>query len=234
VARITRKELKTDKFALEVEHTVDFFDEHKQEILRYGAAALVVVLIVVAIMIYRNHQHQVREQALSQALQILEAPTGPNAAAAGLSFPTVEARNQEAAKRFSELAAKYPGTTEGEMAEFTLASMDVDAGRLSDAEKRLKELAASGDKKYASLAKLSLSQIYFSTGRVVQGEEILRPLIDKPTIFVSKDEAIIALARGIARTKPAEARKLLEPLRASRSSAVSQAAIQLYSEIQQQ
>ena len=49
MARITRKELKTDKFALEVGHTVDFFEEHHTEIVRYGAAALVVIAIVVLI-----------------------------------------------------------------------------------------------------------------------------------------------------------------------------------------
>ena len=32
MARITRKELKADKFALEVEHTVTLFEEHKREI----------------------------------------------------------------------------------------------------------------------------------------------------------------------------------------------------------
>ena len=38
MARITRKDLKTDKFALEVGHTVDFFEEHRREVVRYGAA----------------------------------------------------------------------------------------------------------------------------------------------------------------------------------------------------
>ena len=36
VARITRKELKSDKFALEVEHTVTFFEEHQKELIRYA------------------------------------------------------------------------------------------------------------------------------------------------------------------------------------------------------
>ena len=44
MARITRKELKTDKFALEVEHTVNFFEEHQKEIIRYGASPRVVAL----------------------------------------------------------------------------------------------------------------------------------------------------------------------------------------------
>ncbi|HWQ52202.1 MAG TPA: tetratricopeptide repeat protein [Bryobacteraceae bacterium] len=236
MARITRKELKTDRFALEVEHTVDFFDEHRRDIARYGAAALVVILLAVGIFYYRRHQNAVREGVLSQALLVMEAPTGPQAAAqasGGLSFATEEARNQEVAKRFSELATKYSGTSQGLIAEYTLASMAADQGRLLEAEKRFKTVADSGDKNYGSLAKMSLAQIYFAAGRTAEGEALLRSLVNKPTVLVSKDEATIALARGIAKSKPAEARKLVEGLRASPNSAVSQAAIQTYSETAQ-
>ena len=43
---------------------------------------------------------------------------------------------------------------------------------------------------------------------------MLRDLIAHPTIFVSKEQATITLARYLAPKKPAEARKLLDPLRA--------------------
>ena len=233
MARITRKELKTDKFALEVEHTVDFFGQHRPEIIRYGAAAVVVVLIVVAVYFYRQQARASRQEALAQALQVLEAPVGQGPNAAGISFATAQARDQEATKRFNDLAAKYSGNDEGAIARYTLASLAADQGRMAEAEKGFKDVVESADKNYASLAKLSLAQLYFASGRVAQGEDLLRPLMDHPTILVSKDEAPLALARGIGKTKPAEARKLVDPLRPSRNSAVSQAAIQLYSEIGQ-
>lgn len=236
MARITRKELKTDRFALEVEHTVDFFDEHRRDVIRYGAAALVIILLVVGIVYYRRHQNALREGVLAQTLLVMEAPTGPEAAAqagGGTSFPTEEARNQEVAKRFGEIASKYAGTSQGLIAEYTLASMAADQGRILEAEKRYKTVVDSGDKNYGSLAKMSLAQINFAAGRTAEGEALLRSLVNNPTIFVSKEEASIALARGIAKSKPAEARKLVEGLRAAKNSAVSQAAIQAYSEIAQ-
>ncbi len=76
MARITRKELKTDKFALEVEHTVDFFEEHKSEIIRYGAAALALAAIVVLFIWYRGHEHTLRQEALAKAMAVVEAPVG--------------------------------------------------------------------------------------------------------------------------------------------------------------
>jgi hypothetical protein len=52
----------------------------------------------------------------------------------------------------------------------------------------------------------------------------------KPTIFVSKEQAAIMLARYLMPTKPAEARKLLDPLRKV-PGAVGQMAIQAYGEM---
>jgi predicted negative regulator of RcsB-dependent stress response len=232
VARITRKELKTDKFALEVGHTVDFFEEHRREALRYGAVALVVILIAAGVYFYRGRVAGERQQVLSGALQVLEAQVGPPSPGV-LSFPTGQAREQAGSRKLTELAAKYPGSNEGVIAQYTLASMAADDGRLAEAEKLFKDAIATGNGPYGSLAKISLAQIYFASGRTAQGEELLRGLIDKPTVLVSREEATIALARGLARSKPIEARKLLDPLRGSRNTAVSQVAVQLYSEIPQ-
>ena len=48
--------------------------------------------------------------------------------------------------------------------------------------------------------------------------------IAKPTVLVSKEHATIVLARLLAPSRPAEARKLLEPLRTARS-VISRAAL---------
>ena len=230
MARITRKELKSDKFALEVEHTVDFFEEHQSEIIRYGAAALVVAAIVVLIFLYRGHEHTVRQEALSKALSVQEAPVGQPPPGSTISFPTQEAKDKEAVKAFSELATKYSGSDEGYIAEYYLGCIAADQGKLGEAEKRFFSVADNASQKYASLAKLSLGQIYFAEGKADLGEKTLRSLIDKPTVFVSKDQATVALAKMLAPTKPAEARKLLDPLRAL-PGPVSQTAIQAYGDI---
>lgn len=230
MARITRKELKTDKFALEVGHTVDFFEEHRTEIVRYGAAALAVAAVVVLIFVYRSHQHSARQQALAKAIAVQEAPVGQGSPGTPLTFPTQEAKDKEAIKVFSELAARYSGTDEGYIAEYYLGCIATDQGKLGEADKRFSSVADSAGKKYASLAKLALGQLYFAEGKPGPGEQTLRSLMDNPTVFVSKDQAAIMLARMLAPTKPAEARKLLDPLRA-KPGAVSQTAIQAYADL---
>ncbi len=229
MARITRKELKSDKFAREVGLTVTFFEEHKEEIVRYGTIAAVVGLLVVGYAFYQRKQHGVREEALTKAIQVQEASVGPSANV-GLSFPTQEVKDQEALRVFTDLRNKYTGSDEGGIAEYYLGAIKADQGKLAEAEKSFQEVAQKGDEKYSSLARLSLAQIYFADGRSDLGERTLRELIAKPTVFVSKEQAAIMLARYLMLKKPAEARKLLDPLR-NLPGPVGQVALQTYGEI---
>ena len=131
---------------------------------------------------------------------------------------------------FTDLRNKYSRSEEGEIAEYYLGAIKADQGKLAEAEKSFQEVAQKGDEKYSSLARLSLAQIYFADGRSDLGERTLRELIAKPTVFVSKEQAAIMLARYLMLKKPAEARKLLDPLR-NLPGPVGQVALQTYGEI---
>ena len=229
MSRITRKELKTDKFALEVEHGISFFEHHKDEAVKYGAIAIGAIVLIAGYTIYQRGQHSTRQEALAAAIRVQEAGVGQSGNG-GPAFPTQEAKDQEAIRVFSGLETKYSGSAEGEIAQYYLGSIKADQGKLAEAEKLFQEVAQKGDEKYASLAKLSLAQIFFADGRTEQGERVLRDLIANPTVFVSSEQATISLARFLAPKKPAEARKLLDPLR-TRMGNVGQVAITLLAEL---
>jgi len=230
VDRITRKELKTDKFAVEVEHSVEYVAAHKQQVVQYGAIGLVVVLIAGGIWYYRDRQHEKRQQDLAQAVDVIQAMVNPAGGGASLSFPTDAARNTAAEKAFKEVIDKHPGSAEATVAATYLGAIEVDLNKPAEAEKYLQTAADSSDKGYASLAKLPLAQLYFGSGRAADGEKILRSLIDNPTVYVSKEQATIALAHALSSSKPAEARKLLDPLKTERA-AVGQVAITMLGQL---
>ena len=230
MARITRKELKTDKFALDVGLTVTFFEDHRKEITRYGAVALVVVLLIIGYSIYSRRQHGVRQDALARAIQVQESPIGPPTPGVNFNFPTQDSKDQAALQAFADLEARFPGTTEADIAEYYLGAIKADQGKLAEAEVRFKNVVDKGDARYASLAKLSLAPIYFADGRADQGEKVLRDLMDRPTIYVSKEQATLALARALVAKRPAEARKLLDPLRSQRGT-VGQVALSILGEL---
>ena len=76
--RITRKELKSDKFALEVEQTVDFVTEHRRELMLYGSIAVAVAVVAVGIYFYmRPASTWCARQALGDAIQIAGSAGGP-------------------------------------------------------------------------------------------------------------------------------------------------------------
>ena len=137
-------------------------------------------------------------------------------------------------KAWRDLAAKYPGTEEGDIADFFLGTNAADEGNLPEAAKHFQAAIDSGSGPYASEAKLALAQVYAAQGKLNDGVQLIQSVIDHPTVMVSKDAAILALADLVKTSDPQRAKKLVDPLRTSTRSAVSKAAITLESAMSQQ
>jgi predicted negative regulator of RcsB-dependent stress response len=234
VDKLTRKELKSDKFALEVQHSVQYVSQHRELMIRWGIPAVAVVLIAIGIFYYRGYQHNVRQEALHATMQIQNSQVGASQSEYVVSFPTAQARQTAVVKAWSDLAGKYPGTEEGDIAEFFLGTNAADQGNLPEAAKHFQAAIDSGHGPYASEAKLALAQVYSAQGKVNEGVQLIQSVIDHPTVMVSKDAATLALADLIKTSDPKRARKLVDPLRTSTRSAVSKAAITLDSSLSQQ
>lgn len=233
--KLTRKELKSDKFALEVQHSVEFVSEHRKQMLRWGPPALVVVLIIAGISWYRSYEYKARQEALHASMNIQNSTIGqaqPNAYV--VTFPTAEARQVAVLKTWRDLAAKYPKTQEGGIAEFFLGTNAADNGNMPEAVKHFQAAIEASNDAYASQAKLALAQVYGAQGKVKEGEQLIQSVIDHPTVMVSKDAATLAMAELIKNTDPKRAHQLVDPLRTSTRSAVSKAAISLAGSISPQ
>lgn len=230
--RATRKELKTDHFALEVEHSLEYASEHRKQIIMYAGAGALVCLLVVGIFWYRNNQKEIRQTALANAVQIVEAPVGPAPAGTpGVHFPTDQAKRTAEVKALTDVITNYSGSEEGAMAASYLGGIRAEEGNFKEAERNYQIAIDTGGKEVGSLAKQALAEVYISQGKLEDGKKLLQSLIDNPTRFVTKEQATLAMARAIGRVNPAEARNLLAPLMRSTSSAVSQAAINATSEL---
>lgn len=219
--RLTRKELKTDRFQVETRHLLDYLEEHRPQAIRYGIIVAVVLVAGLGIFFFNRHQKSARQQALGSALRVYQVPIGSSELG---GYPNQAERDKAALKAFSDLAARYSGSEEAAVAQYYLGSLAAEQGRLADAEKAFRVVADSNTA-YASLAKLALAEILAGQGKLPEAEKLLRSLIENPTLFVSKEQAAIELARLLAPTKPAEARKLLEPLRTDKRGTISRAAL---------
>lgn len=232
--KLTRRELKSDKFAIEVQHSVEVVSEHRKQIIQWAVPAAVVVLIVVAIFWYRNRQYLARQEALHSAMAIQNSQVGPSQSEYIVSYPTPQARETAVLKAWNDLAAKYPGSQEAGIAEFFLGTNASDNGNSAEAAKYFQAAIDQSDKEYASEAKLALAQIDADQGKLNEGVNLIQSVIDHPTVMVSKDAATLALAGLIKNSDPKRAHQLVDPLRTSTRSAVSQAAISMEASIGKQ
>jgi predicted negative regulator of RcsB-dependent stress response len=223
--RQTRKDLKTDKFAEDVFDVFGWASAHKTEVVRYGAALITLVLIVVGVMYYNRSQATTREDALSKALRVDDATTGTTIEPTSMHFDTEAEKAKARMQAFTELSAKNSGTQEGAIADMYLASYAVDSGNQDEAERRYKRVVEDGPKPYASLARIALSQIYISEGKLADAEKVLRDAIANPSATVSKEQAQLALGEMLSSSNPTEAHKLLDPLRTSARPTISRTAI---------
>jgi len=234
VDKITRKELKHDRFAEEVQHSIEYVGDHGKQLKMYGAIAAAVVVVAVGIYFYTSNQQTERETAMKAALKVQGSAVGTQQSPDIMVFPTAEARNTAIIKAFTDVANKYPSSDQGVTSQYYLGITYADQGKLDEAEKAFKVVEDKGDKTYAPLGRYALAQIYESRGKFADAEKELRAISDSPSILLSKEQANIALARVLARSgKGDEAKKILEPYRSSTRAAVSRAAIEALSTLPQ-
>jgi tetratricopeptide (TPR) repeat protein len=232
VDRQLKKVVKNDEFKQQVWHSIDFVKDHTAEVKKYGVIALAVLVVAGGIYFYIGHQADAREEALAHALRVDQGTVGSNTQAANLHFNTQEEKDKASEKAFREVADKYPGTQEGAIALMNLGQAAVDRGDLTEGQKDFKNIVDSAPAAYASQAALALAQLYDIEGKSADAEKLLDNLVKHPTVTVSKDEAELAMAKVIAKTDPAKARKILEDLQAhAQRAAISKAAVSAMGEI---
>ena len=231
--RISRKQLKTDPFRTEVQHTLEYVTEHKSQAVRYGGIALAVIVLAGGWYFYSQHEHTVRQEKMAEIFRISNGNVGPAQSAYELSYATQDAKETALVKALTDLATQFHGTEEGTAGEYMLAAHAADKGNPAEAERRLKDAVDNGKGPYTSMARVQLARIYGSQGKVADAKNLLQPLIEKPTMFVSKEEAQLTLAKVLGPTQPDEARKILTPLRTSDRPAISQAAMNQLRELPQ-
>lgn len=208
--RLTRHELKSDQFVEQVGQIVENVEAHRAQVIRYSVAALAVVLVAGGGYWFVRSRKEAREADLARVLRVWTAPVG--GAPGEYSFTTTDGKDKAVAKALTEFVAKDAGSKEAGVGYYLLGVKAADQGKFDVAESQLKRSVDEANKDYGSLAKLALADVYSAEGKSGEAEKLLKELMDKPTILVSKDQATIALARLYAKTKPAEVRKLLDPL----------------------
>jgi hypothetical protein len=219
---LTRHELKEqlehDRFKDAVQTAVTYTVSHRQNVIRLGVIAAVVLVIASGLIWYMHLRKLQRQHDLQNAMELVEAQVGAPATDIGKVFPTQAVKDAAVLKALKDVARKDAGSTEGMIAEYYAGSLEAETtGDVKDAEARLKKVADDGGA-FAGLARIALARIEYFNGDQSGAITLLHSLIDKPSDLVSKAEAQIVLAQLLSTNEPKQAKALLTTIQNSTQS----------------
>lgn len=207
--RITRKTLKTDRFATEVTQSVEYLSEHRRQASLYGGIAVAAVLIAAGIYFYFQHRNSAAHEALAKAFETYRAQVSDEEIIGRRSFRTDAEKNSQALKDFEAVTRDFSGRTEGKIARYYIGLVYYNKGNLGEAQKRLEQLAGEKEDSVSSLARFTLAEIYGAQGKDDLARKTYEYLIQHPTDTVPEGRAQLGLARFLSKRNPQEARKML-------------------------
>ena len=217
----TRHQLKQDAFSRvtigAAEKTADWTVEHRSTLIISAVVAIVLIGGVAGGWYYLNTQDAKASLELSQAVRTLDTQLRPAGAPEQPDFPTftsAKERAESAQKKFQAIADNYPHTRTADMAHYFLG---VTAAQLSDtaaAERSFKQVASTGNREVASLAKDALASLYGQSKRTKDAVALYQELINKPTTSVSKVTAQLQLADLYQNSNmPLDAKRMYEQVK---------------------
>ena len=208
---ILRRDLKKDEIREKLVSGVESVASHQQALWMVVAAALVVALAVFGWNSYARRQTAKASAALDDAMKIFQARirvAGDQVDPSEITYLDEKNKFTDADKKFLTVANQYGRTKPGQMSRYYAALSEIQLKQYASAEKSLGQVVSGGDENLASLAKFQLASVYQQENKGSQAVDLYKQLSDKPSIFVPKPMAMLALADYYRKTDPAQATKL--------------------------
>jgi predicted negative regulator of RcsB-dependent stress response len=208
---ILRKDLKKDEIREKIVSGVESVASHQQAMWIVVTAALVLALAVFGWNTYAKRQTAKASLAMDDAMKIFQArirAAGEPADPVEVTYLDEKNKFTDAEKKFLAVADQYARTKPGQMARYYAALSEVQLKKYPDAEKNLNQVISGGEENLASLAKFQLAEVYQQENKGTRAVDLYQQLSDRPSVFVPKPMAMLALADYYRRTDPAQATKL--------------------------
>ena len=212
MARISRKQLKHDRFVEEVGQSVVYVSSHRKQMLIWGGVALALIIAIFSYADYRRTRAAEAKAELQKAVEMYHGKVDTQEQPGGITFPTTIARVRDTTEQLGKVSSEYADREEAVAADYYLALLEIEQEKVEEAQQRLEGLA-DGKSEYAALARLALADLHARRQEDEPARRHYQYLIENPTRVVPKSRAQLALARYLSATdKEEEAKTILEEM----------------------
>ena len=216
MARLTRKQLKQDRFVEEVTEAVGLFTRHRKLIT--GAVVTVVLLVVAGVGFYRYQKELANEAriALQEALINYHGLDSRDSDPESLSFePTIEEKEQKIKESLNKVAQDFAGRLEGEIARLHLALYEVSEGDPEEAKTLLEGFLDHADDEVSALARKALADQLQREGQSEEALKHYEHLVENPTEMLPKERIeLFGLYDALLATDEQKALELVKSIEA--------------------
>jgi tetratricopeptide (TPR) repeat protein len=208
----TRHQLKGNELAHAVSGAIDYMAPRSHQIVRWGAVALVLALLVVAGLAYRQRTSARGDALLADALVALNArvvpPSTTDSAEGGLpaaasvsaigSFSTEGEKLTAALPKLQAAADAFPDSSSGITARYHLAGALASLGRLPEAQQAFEDVArrAGTSALYGRMAQLGQADVQAKSGKIDDAIATLKRLAESTDTELPVDAVLMELARA--------------------------------------
>lgn len=215
----TKAALKRDQFVTSTTHGLEWASENRRSVIVSVAILVVVILIAVLGGVIYNSRENAASVAFGNAMQEYQTPLAvpdqPVPPGVKTYANTVD-RAKAANALFLQVADKYGMTPDGKNALYFAGLTYIEAGENQQAEQTLEKVSGSWDHNLAALAKLSLADLYRTTGQQQKAIDLYNDLANHPTTTVPAGLAKLQLASLYeAQGNTAQAREIYAKLKDS-------------------
>lgn len=187
MAKLTRKQLKKDRFVEEVGEAVGFFTTHRTSII--AAAVGVVVLVVGGIGFYRYklEQDEQARRAFQEAMDNYYGQVSLSTQPGRVTFATSIEKEMKIEESLKTVAEDYSGRFEGELARLHLALNELRDGDPEEGKKMLQAVMDDTGKEVSGLARKALADQLQLEGKHEEALKHYQYLVDNPTAMLPRE-----------------------------------------------
>jgi predicted negative regulator of RcsB-dependent stress response len=199
--RLSRKNMKHDKFVDEVDHLYGSMRKNAQRLTALVIGVLVVLAVIGLFYWFQRNQERKAQDLLSQAIDVMQQQVGTaeqlDPAVPAPKFKTEQEKLAKAEPMFLEVVDKYGRSDAADIANLYLAQIAVEKGDVASARPRLESFVKEhSDHVLAATAQMSLYEIDLGSGKAKEVVSELEKKMTEEQTILPKDALLALLARA--------------------------------------